>query len=1483
MSQSPIEPAATETWTKPKPRRRWRRRLLWAGGGLLLVIVLLVALAPTIAGYMAPGIAEKQINALISGSAKVQGASFSWFGSQEIGPVAITTPDGKAAGTVRIVLNHGLTSLAKAGLGWGSLDLGTVTINGETTIVRHADGQLNLMQAVAPRSPGAPAPAGTPGEIKLPPTLAATIVIERLDVKYTDESAPAGSPAAYVELPGVSGKIDIAPQGSSGLAANIGLMAAVRYGPTAGAATEKGGAINIGIAATSLTDPSGRLTPDTVTVNATIDGTELDMRAADALAGMKGQLAAALGDHLKFTAMAKGSLKDAHATVVATSPSLRADLAFKAWDGVITSEKPGVIDFDTTGGAKFSSAVVEAARNGTLALETFPHVTLTVDQVNVPRAAIDAGDFRGVATRVVVETTAIAGKVKVPAAGAAGAPSAPNAPAPTTIQAFRVEPLKAEFATADLGKGATLKASTFATLGKETAGKLMVDLTLGGVLDASGHTRPGLPSLQGKADLTEVSTAIAQPLASAFGVDLAKGVGPKLDATLVAATTGAPDASGLPPTNLDIHVKSDEVRSDLALVIDAAGIRSRNEGLLALKKPVALAGANLRGKGVDIAGDGFAKVTIRDLVVPWDAQRRIDGSKLAVAAETEFGSVDVGVTPAPGAAPADAVKLQRFFANLTLKPGAQPRLDFKGSGSHQNNAFFVQAGLDFPGAGDVIAAAMSGGDAAAKAALVRPVGPIELRNLPTTIATMTLPPPAPDKPDLKRLVQDAVGPTVSVKVDFTARPNATPEARDIAVAVNAAHLKGTIAAGIDSKNLAVGESQFTAPATPELVASLVDALGPALKSKPTLAGPAVVKFTLAPVTIPMSGFAPQLAASGDVSAKIELAEAMVRGLTFPASEGKPARDLGALGFRGLTITATVPLASIPAGSSPRPARADVAATLIGDNAQPVATLKSSALVTLASGAPSGPIKADFSLEVVNTPKLDAILDQPGLVSGAVGDRLTLAANAELDLAPATGTEPGGLRSLDARATVTSPRVKTVQPFQITTKGLVTSSEKPAVLAMNVDQAWANRFLPKPTEPNQPPMLAVSEPVEVTLSLYKISLSLDPGSGPLKAGVFAVDTEVAAPSASLAISGVPAKVKNLRFRTASGKEPNVLGFSLVADDMGGGPAPGGKPALNIAGGFYGIADAKGNPTFGDAKLTATGMAHNVPTAIIDAVTQQQGLLVDALGPNVTVNLDSKGFSTAGGQVKTDATSERATSAVTAVIQKGGVANVNLTATLTQVTPQLGARLLKGMPLIGEFEKRKTDAPATVKATGLMVPLDGNLAKLNGKIELDPGEARFATSGTFGKLLKLVKQRDAGVIGRKLEPLTLTLTNGVATYERYRIPLGEFTVETRGTVDLAQRKLDVITYVPFGALTDEAAGIFNSGAGRILNGVVPTIEKATMVPIRTKGSFDNPSTSPDLELFFQEAGKTLLRPDKIIGGGLDDILKKVTPEKPKPPKK
>jgi hypothetical protein len=178
-------------------------------------------------------------------------------------------------------------------------------------------------------------------------------------------------------------------------------------------------------------------------------------------------------------------------------------------------------------------------------------------------------------------------------------------------------------------------------------------------------------------------------------------------------------------------------------------------------------------------------------------------------------------------------------------------------------------------------------------------------------------------------------------------------------------------------------------------------------------------------------------------------------------------------------------------------------------------------------------------------------------------------------------------------------------------------------------------------------------------------------------------------------------------------------------------------------------------------------------------------------------------------------------------------------------------------------------------------------MNMLVNFDPGEGRFATSGVFNELLKAVAIRDQGQVGKRLEAIEITVKDGLASYKTWRVPIGEFTVETEGWINLSTRSvvvpspygdirleprhMDVITWVPFGALSDSAMGKLNLGIGGALNKITPgAIDALAKIPFRTRGLLDSPSTAPDAELVAKNLVKQI-KPEEAIGNILDGLLK------------
>lgn len=1092
-------------------------------------------------------------------------------------------------------------------------------------------------------------------------------------------------------------------------------------------------------------------------------------------------------------------------------------------------------------------------------------------------------DLRAVTGLVKIEMGATAGKLAV-----AGQP----------VKSYELAPLIAMLDAKDLAKGVTLKADTSAKLDGAPAGIVAINLAATNLLAQDGTLSKSLPAVNGTVGITDISTAIAQPFVESAGLDLPSGVGPKLAVSLVAASKGGEAAPGaIPATDLDLGVKSAGVNSALALSIDGRTIKKRGgDGFVSLKSPGTLAGKAAKNSGVALSDGGYAKATFRDFAVQFDEAWKPQLDRSAVDVELNVGGFSIGLIPKPPAslpgqpsvpAPraAEPLALGSFVVNTKLEPGAIPTVDLKGSGKHQNSEFFMQGAMQLVG--------LLGKDEAGKPAItpadLRPLGTLDINNLPTSLASMAIPAPAPDgKPamDVARLVRDAVGPNVTIKL-ASSKPAAGGEmARDVAFNVASANVNGSAAAVVDDKALALNRLDFKANMTQELAASFIDMLGAGLASKPTLAVPAAMTLTATPFTVPLASGKPDFAkASGDASLKMGIQGRTLVNNVVLKGEGTEVRNIGTVGLENVMVSADVPLQALAAGSTPKLAKATVTAGVLGGPDRKIVDLNAGGQVNLAAGKPQGDLNADLSLKVLDARWLDTFLNQPGLIGDGIGETATVEAKALVRFPKDGAAVPAGsagappaFESAAVTASIKSPRLSTTQPLKATALPDRFALDAPMVAKWNIDPAWANKHLltPKDAKPGYKLPAQFAAATDLTVSVFKLGAATGSDNAPMKPGVFTLDASVESPGTTFAVGegkkASQAVLKNLKTRITGGKDPGVLGFSLTIDEAAGGPGPGGKPAVSASGGVYSVSDETGKLTPDKAKITATANATAISVALVDAIANQNGVLLEALGPTASMDVDAQGLSKTAGNLSVVAKSPRADAQIKGSIHDGTfVASGQPDIKLKVITPELGGMLVNGLPMVGTFEKKAEDGPAVITATGLAVPIDGQLQKLNGKVVLDMGKARFQTSGVFSKLLKFTGQKQAGEVGRNLQPITVDVKDGVATYDKVTIPLGEFNLATRGTVDLVQKKLDVITYIPFGVLTDEAAGLFNTGAGKLVGGAIPGLEKATMVPFRTKGTFEKQETKPDIELFGKEF-LTNLRPDKAVGNVLDDLLKK-----------
>jgi hypothetical protein len=483
-------------------------------------------------------------------------------------------------------------------------------------------------------------------------------------------------------------------------------------------------------------------------------------------------------------------------------------------------------------------------------------------------------------------------------------------------------------------------------------------------------------------------------------------------------------------------------------------------------------------------------------------------------------------------------------------------------------------------------------------------------------------------------------------------------------------------------------------------------------------------------------------------------------------------------------------------------------------------------------------------------------------------------------------------TINVEAGIRATRLRTDGPIKAQVKNGMAVLTAPTKFSLSVPPDLANTYVaPAPANGQRDPaQLRIVEPAEVQLSIDQFRMPLgavgDPGvvasaDRRLEAAVsvrIARAAMAAANGNTLALNGVEASVRTPG-RDQPVTAPVPFSLSVAQADLSNS-----EPVQNmrIAGIVENLVDAQGNLTPDLATMNASGALPAFPTGLIDTLAKQDGLLSDLLGPVVVVDrlevnrvpltkageLTQRG-SDARATIDLALHTERAAGSISGVLGDAVfVAQQPVQFGVNEITQALAGRFMKGMPFLGSVTKNKEDAPAMFKATGLTVPLSNDFSRLNGQIVLDPGEARFSASNDFAGLLSNLAMRQQGTVGQRLQPLNVSIVNGVATYDKWAIPLGEFSVETSGTVDMVQRRIDVVTWIPFGQLSSDAAKLF--GAASNLGGSA-VLDAADKVPFRTSGSLDNPTTKPDMELF----AKTFIQklsPEQLIKDRLKDLIPK-----------
>jgi hypothetical protein len=1490
--------AAVPEDQKQLAKKRKRRKVLWISlGSLAALIVLLVALAPTIAGWVAPGIIASQAGNYISGKVSVDSTSFGWFGHQRVEGLHLMDKDGKEIARASVEAEAGLAKLIT-----GKLDVGEVTLSGvKADIVRYADGTTNLEKAIAPKQPAKPSkPAPSKGEPQIPDSLNAHIVAHNMQLTFTDLGKPS-VPQPIVTLRNA----DLDAKVAAGAPLSLTFAGDAISG-------DQTGKLAANIKADKLIRKDGVIQADKATLNADVSAKGMPLALVDAFVPLgEGASAEKLGKTIDVALKADGNLKEAKATLTASATNLLANADLKIADGVLTTQSP--IDVTIKGEAirGLVPAIDKSLEQSkeTATVTTFPDARLTVQNLKVPIPAGGALNLKGAAASVVLALSETAGTVKLTG----------NQQSP-----FRIAPLETRVETADLAKDAHVTAATTATINGQPAGNVNVDVTVAGLLDANGAPVKGPPgSVQGTLAVKQIATAIAQPFVEAMKIKLPEDVGPTLDIEARAnSDLHAAAAGGTPPTDITLSVQSQGLKVGGAMKLTETGIATVGDGFkvevpTAVQMAQRFVGPETGWKIAAAPGATGAVITVKGLNVPRDAS--------GVQLDKATGVVNValsGLALQPLKSPGPPIEVRSLALAAQLASGGNAKVDLNSAMAYSGQNFGALGSFDVPGL--IVPGAAGKAASVAPPEQLRPVGKLEIKDVPTMLAKAVLPPPGPvaasvpapaappgAKPappapatpapppalDLAKLLGDMLGPTVAVALN-TAPVQGSPDAINAAVTVKSATTTAEVNADVGKTALTVKKVNLEANVTPQTVSGLTAAFAPNVAGVPKLAGPSKLVVQADPITIPLKDYQPQLDRVGQASVKVALpGKTIVDGLVATNADGTK-RELGRVGVDSLELVAKVPVGALMGPVLPEQRRALVtmSGTVLGSDNAPMLQLSGQAQADVSDKQLMGGLAANFKVDRINTQAIERLTGQEGLLTGALGNTasMELAANITPPAA-APGQNPDMSKATgDATVTLAAPHLHTDGPIKAVLDAGSVRVDKPVKLTLDLDPAFVNKFLepkPEPGAKGPPPKAAVrfTDPASVSVTIANL---VYPRPGAAEPAPLSAALGVAIPSLKMVssdnqpirLSQFGAQLKAEPPKAGSGAPMSAVPVTFRVDvaEAAVGDQPSVK-ALALTGSVVDLVDSRAQVTMKSAVLNANGDLPVVPTALVDALAKQNGLLVEALGPVVTLNVNIERYPLGeikpGGAppiIEAHAKAQRATAELRGTIRTDTskqpaemifVSETPVKVTVVELTNALAQHFVKGLPVIGSVEKTKAEAPGLVTATNLTAPLGDDMSKLNGDVVIDPGEARFGTSGAFATILKAINQRQTGTLGQRLEPLTINIKNGVATYKRWPVPIGEFKVETEGTVDLVGRNIDVVTWVPFGALADDA--IRNIRGVGAIGGAV--IEATTMVPFRTKGALDKPATHLDAELFAKTAIKQL-SPDKLIKQGINDLLKK-----------
>ena len=228
---------------------------------------------------------------------------------------------------------------------------------------------------------------------------------------------------------------------------------------------------------------------------------------------------------------------------------------------------------------------------------------------------------------------------------------------------------------------------------------------------------------------------------------------------------------------------------------------------------------------------------------------------------------------------------------------------------------------------------------------------------------------------------------------------------------------------------------------------------------------------------------------------------------------------------------------------------------------------------------------------------------------------------------------------------------------------------------------------------------------------------------------------------------------------------------------------------------GLRDASGSfaPLLGSWKASARGS--RMRTALLDAFLDQHGALVEALGETLDVEVTAIPTPAADGSPGTGVSATVKTPTLTVNVPaariSGGVLAIAPSAPLEAtfvVNKSLQRRLLEPInPVLSDI---RTAPPVKATVSRCAYPLDGVLSRFDLDARIEIGDVEVVRSNQVIGILALAQESKDATVPARIEPLILSIDNGVLRYQEFIVKLGKFgngwkqILKLGGEIDLTQ---------------------------------------------------------------------------------------------------